>query len=261
MLSSVYHRLPSSLQPVAKRAYHRISGAPTDEELHEAFVADFFEFGEYEQYVHEFENGPVSDIRRQGMDQFEEMTGRDGFGVVGLNVGKDYYALVRKQKPDTVVETGVCNGVSTLCIFLALSENETGQLYSIDYPYRADEPLEEFHSKTFKQYGGAAIPSDKSPGLIVPDSLQNRWTLTIGKSQRELPRLLSDIGGIDMFVHDSEHSVPCLTFEYELAWEWLRGNGLVVSDDISWNDAFETFVSVREPNHWFISSNIGYLYK
>lgn len=41
-----------------------------------------------------------------------------------------------------VVETEVCNGLSTLSILLALDENDDGKLYSLDYPLRIDESLE-----------------------------------------------------------------------------------------------------------------------
>lgn len=189
------------------------------------------------------------------------MVGDEQLSGIGLETGQQYYAIVRKLQPSVLVETGVCNGVSTLCILLALNENETGQLHSIDFPYRADEPLDEFRSKTFEKYGGAAIPSDKEPGWIIPDELRNRWSLTIGKSQRKLPALLTQFDEIDFFAHDSEHSVPCMMYEFELAWEWLAPDGILIADDISWNNSFELFTEHRECNPGLITPNVGYCRK
>jgi hypothetical protein len=64
-----------------------------------------------------------------------------------------------------------------------------------------------------------------------------------------------------MFVHDSEHSHPCMMFEYELAFEWLDDGGLLLSDDITWNDAFSVFTDVREPEHGNVSGGVGYVLK
>jgi cephalosporin hydroxylase len=174
----------------------------------------------------------------------------------------DYYTLVRKVQPHVVVETGVCHGVSSLFVLLVLRENGSGQLHSIDFPFRTDDSLEQVRKKTFSGYGGAAIPADKDPGWILSDAVQSRWELTIGKSQRELPKLLPQLPGLDLFIHDSEHSHPCMMFEFELAYEWLDEGGIVLSDDISWNEAFQTFTDVRAPKrHELIFTNVGYFVK
>jgi len=195
----------------------------------------------------------------QARRRFEELVGgrRDEWtgaftaddpilGALGIEAACHLYAMLRCHQPDVVVETGVCNGVSSLAILHALDHNGHGQLHSVDLPFRADEELDEFRAETFDDYGGAAIPADKDPGWIVPDRLRDRWELCIGKSQHELPQLLPEIAPVDVFLHDSEHSAPCQMFEYELAWAHLGAGGLLVSDDTSWTDAFETFTNVRD---------------
>ncbi|WP_253741513.1 class I SAM-dependent methyltransferase [Halorientalis sp. IM1011] len=142
-----------------------------------------------------------------------------------------------------------------------MDENDHGTLYSIDYPYYADVPLSEFRDETFEDFGGAAIPSDKEPGWIVPDEYQSQWDLRIGKSQRELPQLVTELESIDVFIHDSEHSLPCMLFEYDLAWEWFGSNGIILSDDIDWNGAFDSFASARTAESGQITSSVGYLIK
>lgn len=226
------------------------------------FVKAFFDSpGEYERYTEEFDRGPASTLRNEGLERYQQLTGTDTFGGIGLDVARTYYAIVRAVQPRTVVETGVCNGVSTLAVLLALRENGSGSLHSIDYPFRADESLDEFKRETFEGYGGAAIPSDRQPGWIIPDELRPLWELTVGKSQRELPRLLLEVDHLNLFVHDSEHSHPCMMFEYELAYEWLADGGVLLSDDITWNDAFSVFTDVRGPEHGRVSDGVGYVLK
>jgi predicted O-methyltransferase YrrM len=262
--STIYERLPEPVKPLVERGYYRIvdRSAYEDLVLHSEFVDDFFHSrDEYERYVAEFENGPASDLRSEALREYERLTGERGLADIGLNVAQDYYAVTRKVEPVTVIETGVCNGISTLSVLLGIRENGFGNLYSIDYPLRANESLQEFRKETFEDYGGAAIPRDKEPGWIVPEGLRASWDLTIGKSQRELPRLITDLETVDLFLHDSEHSHPCMMFEFELAYEWMTDGGVILSDDISWNDAFSVFVEVRKPEYGKLSDNIGYVKK
>jgi hypothetical protein len=260
--SAIYNSLPEPVGSFAKHTYQRITQEKTDKAYHSEFVNHFFESEqEYHNYVTEFEQGPVVELRNEALEDYQKMTGKTGLSGIGLEGATDYYAVTRKLEPATVVETGVCNGISTLSILLALHENDAGELYSIDYPFRADESLEEFREETFEGYGGAAIPSDREPGWIIPDELRARWHLTIGKSQRELPKLVAELDSFELFLHDSEHSHPCMMFEYELAYEWLEKAGVILSDDITWNDAFSVFTDVRKPAYGRVSNNVGYIQK
>ena len=128
------------------------------------------------------------------------------------------YALCRLMKPSLVVETGVGQGITSFYILQALHENGTGHLYSIDLPA--------LHRKAMS-----------SIGCLVPERLKSRWTLRLGLSQHILPRLLKEIGAVDIFVHDSSHTYWCQLLEYSLAWPSLRPEGILLSDDIS-NDSF-----------------------
>lgn len=243
------------------RGARRLALRLVDPVDHGAFVERFFAPGEYEGYVADFEAGPAAEILEAARERYHRLTEDGDFGALGLDVGRDLYALVRKLEPETVVETGVCNGVSSLCLLLGLTDAGAGRLYSVDYPYRADEELGAFRGETFAGYGGAALPPDEDPGWLVPDRLRERWTLALGKSQRELPRLLAGLEGIDLFLHDSEHSLPCMLFEFELAWAWLRPGGLLLSDDIDWNEAFATFAEARDAERGRITRSVGWMAK
>lgn len=237
-------------------------GGSTGSEISSEFTELFFSSRrEYSQYAEEFDKGPAAGLRSQGIERYRQLAGVDSFGGIGLDIARAYYTLVRKLQPQEIIETGVCNGVSTLGVLLALQENGSGTLHSIDYPFRAEESLDEFRAETFRGYGGATIPSDKDPGWIIPDELRSRWNLTVGKSQRELPRIVSEVGSFELFIHDSEHSHPCMMFEYELAHEWLQPGGVMLSDDINWNEAFDIFTDVRDIGYGRVSDGVGYVVK
>ena len=127
------------------------------------------------------------------------------------------YVLVRILKPDIVVETGVGAGVSSWTILHALEENNTGRLVSIDLPTPNTQLLPEV-------------------GYLIPNTLRHRWDLQTGASQKLLPEILSELGEIDIFQHDSRHSYSNQLREYQCAWPFIKHGGMLISDDIS-NDA------------------------
>jgi hypothetical protein len=138
----------------------------------------------------------------------------------GFALASFCYCYCRAHRPETVVETGVGNGVTTAFILQALSVNRSGKLWSVDLP-----PL------------GAP-----DSGSFVPTELKNRWDLRIGQTRRILPSLLRQIGPVDLFLHDSLHTLRNMTFEFNSAWSCLRSGGVLVSDDVAFNRAFKIFV-------------------
>ncbi len=127
------------------------------------------------------------------------------------------YALIRLLRPEVVIETGVGAGVSSWTILHAMEENSVGRLVSIDLPTPNTELLPEV-------------------GYLVPRELRNRWELRIGPSQKLLPKVLEELGQIDIFLHDSRHSYSNQLREYQAAWPFIQNGGMLVSDDVS-NDA------------------------
>jgi predicted O-methyltransferase YrrM len=161
------------------------------------------------------------------------------FGGVTPVSATRLYAVLRNTRPDLVVETGVCNGVSSAVILAALEHNGRGRLYSVDFPEFSDgtAPGEHWEGKL-----GAVVPAGKQPGWLIPPALRDRWELTVGRSQDMLPPLLDRLGTIDVFIHDSEHSYECMRFEFGEAEQHLRSGGLLVADDAGWNTAFDDYV-------------------
>jgi hypothetical protein len=132
------------------------------------------------------------------------------------------WCLTRHLKPKHVVETGVAHGVTSRFILEALKRNGDGHLWSIDLP-----PLE----RSWHQQIGIAVGSDHS----------HRWTYIKGSSRRRLPRLLHELGQIDLFIHDSLHSERNVRFELDRAWPMLGPKGALVVDDVDANWGFWSF--------------------
>jgi hypothetical protein len=56
-----------------------------------------------------------------------------------------------------------------------------------------------------------------------------------------LPELISRLGQIHLFVHDSRHTERNVRFQLDRAWAALRPNGAVVVDDVDANWGFRSF--------------------
>jgi predicted O-methyltransferase YrrM len=180
------------------------------------------------------------------------------FGNLRVDDAISLYALLRKTRPEVMVETGVCNGFSSAFILAALERNGTGRLYSVDLPEVAGEsrPDAFWEGKL-----GAVIPPGEQPGWIIPDRLRSRWRLSLGRSQDVLPPLLAELGRIDCFMHDSEHSYACMTFEFQTAWPVLRAGGLLIADDFMWNAALPDFAREQRKPVNRISRRAAFLIK
>jgi Methyltransferase domain len=138
------------------------------------------------------------------------------------------WCLAIHTSPAKVVETGVARGVTSRVILEALDRTGTGHLWSIDLP--AMDPS--LHHEI-----GAAVPQD----------LRTRWTYISGTSRRCLPRLLRDVGPIDLFVHDSSHTERNVRFELDQAWRGIS-RGAIVADDVDQSRAFSYFTA-SVPGH------------
>ena len=130
--------------------------------------------------------------------------------------------LTRHLRPENVVETGVAHGITSRFILEGLERNGRGHLWSIDRP-----PMErEWRAQI---------------GIAVDTRSQHRWSYVTGASRRRLPGVLSRLGRIDLFVHDSLHSERNVRFEIDRAWAALRPGGAIVVDDIDTNWGMRSF--------------------
>jgi predicted O-methyltransferase YrrM len=142
-------------------------------------------------------------------------------------------AITRLTQPAVSVETGVARGVTTATTLQAMEDNKAGHLYSVDLP-----PL--------------SAPAGYV-GQLVPERLHHRWTLRPGPSRQILPPLLKELGVIDVFLHDAEHSYASQTEEFIAAWPHLRSGGLLLADDVR-NTAFMDFAHYVEARPFLIGT-------
>jgi len=140
------------------------------------------------------------------------------------------YVLVRIARPRSVVETGVCYGVTSAFLLQALHTNGSGWLHSIDLP-----PL-----------GKSA---DEFVGQLVPNHLRDQWRLHRGRSSDLLPKVARELGQVDFFVHDSLHTYHNMQREFEIVTPFLAPQAVVVADDVQGNSAFNDWVSQVQPSY------------
>jgi predicted O-methyltransferase YrrM len=187
----------------------------------------------------------VGRLKRELSAAFEQLEGQTvrGKRVVAGDMRDAHaemlWAIVRERKPRTVVETGVCNGLSSAVILEALGRNGAGRLVSVDLPEFSEPALNS--TEFWEGKGGAVIPAGKSVGWLVPEERRCAWRLVLGRSQEVLPGLLADCDPIDLFIHDSEHSYANQLFEFRLGYDALASGGLLVATDINWSRAFDDF--------------------
>jgi len=167
-----------------------------------------------------WEKGPsLARVREWPFDQRARIGGGGAAMAGDTMLGRLVYAVARTVRPDTIVETGVATGVTSAHLLAALEDNGHGVLHSIDLP-----------------------PTDMIAaghvGAAVPDDLRHRWTYHWGASRRLLPRLLENVQGHLMFVHDSDHSYANMAWEIRCAWRAMTSGGVIVCDDVGLHTAF-----------------------
>lgn len=161
-------------------------------------------------------------------------------GWVNLDDALFLYWLVRQAKPRTIVQTGVCNGLSAALMMLALVRNgPEGRLRVIDLPpvFNPDDPAWTVRDTVY----GVVIPEGKSSGWLVPDAYRDRFEVWNGDAKDLLPWLVDTVDSIDFFFHDSDHTYDHMMFEFRQIKRKLNPGGVLVSDDVSWNASLWDF--------------------
>jgi hypothetical protein len=123
-----------------------------------------------------------------------------------------------REERVTIVETGVRTGVSTrmLLSYLEMVHLAEGDLYSIDPMYRTTNIAKD---KIVAACNGVALPARGS------------WTFDGRRSVDALLDIALKTGGWDVFLHDSDHSLECMTFELEFGWSMLRPGGMLFCNE------------------------------
>ena len=163
----------------------------------------------------------------------------------GLGFGRDTYGWYADADPllcravwcavvhtrsDVVIETGVAHGVTSRIVLEALARNDHGHLWSIDLPFPFDHRL---HAQT---------------GMAVTDDCRGRWSYLEGSSRQRLPPLVTEIGHVDVFIHDSLHTAKNTVFEMEQAAAAMPPGAVLLIDDIRMHRGFAIFAR-RHPDY------------
>lgn len=146
------------------------------------------------------------------------------------------YEIVRRLRPRLIFETGVAQGISTSFLLAALDANGQGRLVSVDRPNRDPAGWVDPHTGVRDR---SYVPRDQESGWLVPGSLRGRWEFHEGRAEEWLP---TRGDRVDLFFHDSRHTAEHMRFEFVWALGHLAPGGVLVSDDIHWNQAFHEFV-------------------
>ena len=133
-----------------------------------------------------------------------------------IESAKFLYLLVRLTKPESVVETGVANGISTFFILNAMKSNRFGKLTSIDISYDVT--------------------------TFLNDEEKMRWELRVlnikKNPRRQFKDIMAGIEDLSIYQHDGDHSYLWQQMEYNLAFNKLKPGGFLLSGDVDSSFAF-----------------------
>jgi len=118
--------------------------------------------------------------------------------------------VIRRERPSIMIETGVESGYSSEHFIAAMDANKSGHLFSCD-------------------------PAPSGFYVAYP-IVHPRFTFIQKASYVALDEIFAKTGRVDFFVHDSDHSFACQTWEYEWAWKHVSPGGIIASDDVGWSD-------------------------
>ena len=152
-----------------------------------------------------------------GLPGESKATEIDGEGPIKTFYGpspefmKTVHIVCRLLRPKIVIETGVGRGFTSAAILDALEQNGTGDLYSVELP---------------SLYIGYA----QQVGEIIPARLRSRWHLKLGPSALQLPRILENLGSVDVFVFDSAASYDNQITEFSTILARMRTGGVLIAN-------------------------------
>ena len=167
-----------------------------------------------------FFEDPKSMIASLGKVQNSPALSQGDFYPMFFNSNPGTLALIRELikhiRPKCVVETGVANGFSTRQI------------------------LESF--KEFELFDSRLFSFDVDPKVFSVELERNpQFNKVVIDSASSFLSAMHKIGSVDLFYHDSDHSYENQLLEYDAAWRLLSHDGVLISDDVNWSNAFLDF--------------------
>lgn len=126
------------------------------------------------------------------------------------------WAIVRSLHPLCCLEAGTAYGMGSLVILSALeSQGPEGMLSTVEaQPAIAALAFESLRAR----FGGRV----------------RGW---LGLSEKLLPEMAAELGGVDFFFHDACHSGEAYVGDFAAVADWLSPGAAVLFDDIRWSGA------------------------
>jgi predicted O-methyltransferase YrrM len=150
------------------------------------------------------------------------------------------FQLAEHIKANSVIETGVAYGWSSLAFLLSLKKRDGSWLVSTDMPYPRKN-------------------NENYVGVVVPENLRSGWHLLRGPDSAMLPRAVKMLDEIDMCHYDSDKSYEGRMWAYPILWNALRSGGIFLSDDVSDNLAFKDFSNSVSRDPIVVEKNIPHI--
>ena len=136
--------------------------------------------------------------------------------------GKVLYSLVREFRPSTILELGTSVGISTMYLAEGCSN---ARIFTLE-----GCPEKMAVSRENAEYMG-----------------YNHIRHVQGEFSHELPKLLPQIGPLDLVFIDGDHRKDQTTGYFKQLLPWIHSDSIVILDDIHWSDqmtrAWETIIS------------------
>ena len=152
--------------------------------------------------------------------------------VVRPEFANSIYTLVKRERPEVVVEVGLAHGATALAIATALAENGSGQLVSID-PFQSTD------------WQGAAVAALKRSGLAHVHTLieEPDWVA--------LPQLVQELGrACDLAYIDGLHSLEYVLLDFFYVDRLLRVGGVIGFNDCDWPAVIPTLRFAQRHRHY-----------
>lgn len=162
-----------------------------------------------------------------------------------------------------VIETGMAHGKSTHALVCALEPRlpnyklpDRNQLLTVECGFNHIEA-----KLRLNRWGHKCSPL-KINNVTVAYEVGRLWWEFVNCTSQELLQPKFFGFDFDIFLHDSDHSYENQIFEYKWAWEHLPPGGLLVSDDIYWENgkAWFEFLDLTGRNYYTIG-NAGVIVK
>ncbi|MFB6395518.1 class I SAM-dependent methyltransferase [Polymorphospora lycopeni] len=187
----------------------------------------------------------TDDALRRHIEQTTATSARRGLADRHVRYARriGWYAIVRATRPAHIVETGVDKGLGTCVLAAALlrntAEGHPGRVTSLDINPEAG-------------YLAQARPWSDVVDLVIGDSIAS-----IGALDRP----------VDLFLHDSDHSVAHERREFEAVEPRLAPGARLLTDNVTVTNVLaehaertgRRFLAYREnpARHWFPGDGIG----